>query len=157
MILSFAKPKKVMSSEDYASISADSAPPGVYSGNMSTEDRHKWKAKLVGQKSKNYRIEIRSEAPLANVVIVVCGAVPNPKKDKWGRLEWEPHVVKISSNGAMLFRQTACSDVLSDMIMAINEARRILRFLDDEPEKRKEIEKACREGRHPLEDACDTE
>lgn len=37
-ILSFQKPKKVMSDKQYASITADGAPPGVYTPNMSEED-----------------------------------------------------------------------------------------------------------------------
>lgn len=58
-ILTWEKPKRVMTTEEYNAISADSAPPGVYSGNMSQEDSYKWRAKLAGQRSGNLRVEIR--------------------------------------------------------------------------------------------------
>lgn len=57
MILSWDKPEKVMSTEEWQRISADSAPPGVYTPNMSTVDMAKWKAKYVS--GKNPRVEIR--------------------------------------------------------------------------------------------------
>lgn len=56
-ILSWDKPAKVMPREEWESISADGAPPGVYIPNMSKEDMLKWKAKKVGQ-----RVEIRKTA-----------------------------------------------------------------------------------------------
>ena len=57
MILDWNKPEKAMSIKEWKSISADGAPPGVYSPNMSEEDRLKWKAKsIVG---KDTRVEIR--------------------------------------------------------------------------------------------------
>jgi len=59
-VLNWDKPKKVMSTEDWKSISADGAPPGTYTPNMSSGDREKWKAKKVG--GKDPRIEIRKTA-----------------------------------------------------------------------------------------------
>ena len=57
MILSWDKPEKVMTTEEWQAISADSAPPGVYTPNMSEEDMRKWKARYVS--GRNPRVEIR--------------------------------------------------------------------------------------------------
>lgn len=57
-ILSWEKPPRRTSVENWKSISADGAPPGVYSPNMSQEDRLKWKAKLVGKKGGIKQVEI---------------------------------------------------------------------------------------------------
>ena len=67
-ILDFNKPKKVMSTEAWKSISADGAPPGVYTSNMSTTDMEKWKAKHI--KGNDPRIEIRKTMS-SQVLIVV--------------------------------------------------------------------------------------
>jgi hypothetical protein len=56
-ILMWEKPEKIMSVEKWKSISADGAPPGVYTPNMSKEDMLKWKAKLI--KGATPRVEIR--------------------------------------------------------------------------------------------------
>lgn len=60
-ILYWNKPKKVMSNEEWQSITADSAPPGVYTPNMSEEDSFHWKAKFVGSKKPDDEkcVEIR--------------------------------------------------------------------------------------------------
>lgn len=57
MILSWDKPEKVMTTEEWQRISADGAPPGVYTPNMSEGGMVKWKAKYVG--GRNPRVEIR--------------------------------------------------------------------------------------------------
>src|SRR5271170_6535688 len=56
-ILTWDKPKQVMTRDEYEAISADSAPPGVYTPNMSRVDTYKWRAKKVG--GRNPRVEIR--------------------------------------------------------------------------------------------------
>lgn len=61
-VLMWDKPKKAMSSADWSSLSADGAPPGVYVPNMSDEDRHRWKAKLVGQATGFPQVEIRKDS-----------------------------------------------------------------------------------------------
>jgi hypothetical protein len=66
MILSWDKPAKAMSREEWEAISADDAPPGVYTPNMSEEDKLKWKAKKIGQ-----RVEIRKTAGDAQILIKV--------------------------------------------------------------------------------------
>lgn len=56
-ILSWDKPKKAESVEEWKKRSADGAPPGVYHPNMSQEDNLKWKAKKIG--GEDPRVEIR--------------------------------------------------------------------------------------------------
>jgi len=56
-ILMWDKPKRKMSVKEWKNISADGAPAGVYTPNMSKEDMFKWKAKLIGGKVP--RVEIR--------------------------------------------------------------------------------------------------
>lgn len=56
-ILDWSRPGKVMTTEEWQAISADSAPPGVYTPNMSREDALRWKARHVG--GKHPRVEIR--------------------------------------------------------------------------------------------------
>lgn len=149
MILSFAKPKKVMSSEDYASISADSAPPGVYSGNMSQADLLRWKAKLVGSRSGNHQIEIRTTEPAANLVVIVNGAMPNVEKRKtWLQRETEPFSIKLSANGPTFYDP----NLWGRLMEAVREARQVLDLLDTE-DTRKAALKTIRAGEHPLERA----
>lgn len=56
-VLNWDKPAKKMSKEEWASISADGAPPGVYTPNMGKVDAEKWKAKYIA--GKDPRVEIR--------------------------------------------------------------------------------------------------
>ena len=56
-ILNWDKPKKKISTEEWLSISADGAPPGVYVPNMSDKDNLKWKGKVIG--GNDPRVEIR--------------------------------------------------------------------------------------------------
>jgi len=65
-VLSWEKPQKIMTTEEWKSISADCAPPGVYTPNMSEEDMFKWKAKLIGKKAKIPRVEIRKSFKKSN-------------------------------------------------------------------------------------------
>lgn len=106
-----------MSQEKWESITADNAPPGVYTPNMSDEDKLKWKAKYIGGVDK--RIEIRKVFThetkqrggyWAQVLIVV-------------RLssEGEPHVV-MSTNGKIAFSE----EDMENYFKAIKEAKLIL-------------------------------
>lgn len=56
-VLNWDKPAKKMSKEEWTSISADGAPPGVYTPNMSKEDSRRWNAKYIS--GKDPRVEIR--------------------------------------------------------------------------------------------------
>ena len=107
-ILDFNKPKKVMSTEEWKSISADGAPPGVYVSNMSTTDMEKWKAKHI--KGNDPRIEIRKTMS-SQVLIVVRISTGDNVSD-----------VKMSCNGPiyMSFEQA------QELQQAIQEAKEIL-------------------------------
>lgn len=63
-ILMWENPQKIMSTEAWKSITADGAPAGVYTPNMSKSDMLKWKAKLI--KGKNPRVEIRKTFQKSN-------------------------------------------------------------------------------------------
>ena len=121
-ILSWDKPKKKMPVEEWKKISADGAPPGVYTPNMSQEDMFKWKAKHI--KGDDERVEIRksfhwtNNKPYPNQVnysaqmlIVIRKA---PKND-------QPEVL-ISTNGKMGMTLETCFD----MNEAIKEAIEVL-------------------------------
>lgn len=61
-ILRWDVPPQAISGEEWSSISADGAPPGVYAPNMNTDWKAAWKAKMLGQRSanlENLRVEIR--------------------------------------------------------------------------------------------------
>jgi hypothetical protein len=109
-ILDFNKPKKVMSTEAWKSISADGAPPGVYTSNMSTTDMEKWKAKHI--KGSDPRIEIRKT--MSSQVLIV---VRNITGEEFGH-----EAVKITTNGPiyMSFEQA------EELQQAIQEAKEIL-------------------------------
>jgi|SRR6478609_1715623 len=66
-VLSWEKPKKVMSKDRWEEFSADGAPPGTFTPNMSSEDISRWKAKLVGQMTGFPQVEIRRDS---TVIIV---------------------------------------------------------------------------------------
>jgi len=116
-VLIWDKPKRAMKVEEWKSLSADGAPPGVYTPNMSREDMLKWKGKLV--KGEDPRVEIRKTFYFSNgkqypehvgygsqvVVTVRLQSDDNPN-------------VLISTNGkiAMSF------DDYKDLNMAIGEA-----------------------------------
>lgn len=111
MVLSWDKPQRKMSKEDWKAISADGAPPGVYTPNMSEADKAKWKAVKKGQNSGDLRVEIRKtvsgDTPekqhcYAQVLLVV-------RKDS----------VALSCNGTAVFT----ADEADEMAKAIAEAR----------------------------------
>jgi hypothetical protein len=63
-VLHWDKIPQVLSKEDWKSISACGAPPGVYHPNMSVKDMKKWKAKLISGNDK--RVEIRKSFQFHN-------------------------------------------------------------------------------------------
>jgi hypothetical protein len=141
-ILSFEKPERAVSVEEWKDRSADGAPPGVYTSNMSKVDLHRWKAKLVGIRSEAFQIEIRSGAPGANTVVVVNGGKNHPT---WHGRNTN-HEVKISANGPMWFSRTLWAQLQA----AIEEAHQILRRLDADGDERKATLEAIRQGKNPL-------
>lgn len=122
-ILMWNKPKKVMSSEEYAeSYGADGAPPGCYSGNMGTEDSYRWRAKLIKGK-EGTRVEIRK---------TVTGDDPLPGR-RYGchaqlLIVVTPEVVRISQNGPAVYNDR----VWSQLWMAVQEARTAIYKADNE-------------------------
>lgn len=121
-ILDWDKPRKVMSTEEWRTISADSAPPGVYVPNMSDDDMRKWKAKLIG--GKNPRVEIRKT--------IVGKPRPAPKRMH----SWSPTItnsaqlliivdqdsVRMSANGTIDMPMTE----FTELDIAVKEARMVL-------------------------------
>lgn len=131
-VLCWEKPERIMSVEDWKQISADGAPPGVYTPNMSEEDKLKWKATLVGKTTENPRVEIRktfrwhngknypdSESHYAQTLIVVH------KNEK-------PFVL-MSSNGKI----AASLQEMEDMHKAVKEAKETLDRLTSTSNKKK--------------------
>ena len=53
------KPQKIMTTEQWLDISADGAPPGVYTPNMSKSDMLKWKGTLKGKTTASPYVELR--------------------------------------------------------------------------------------------------
>ncbi|MFA5937554.1 MAG: hypothetical protein WC822_06790 [Candidatus Paceibacterota bacterium] len=105
-ILSWEKPKQVVSREEYESIVADSAPPGVYTPNMSKEDMMKWRAKKIGGDFP--RVEIRTSMWSQIVLIVARDG------DKHASYN-----IRLSMNGPII----ASWDKWAEFTQAIEEAR----------------------------------
>ena len=100
-ILMWDKPEKAMSVEKWKSISADSAPPGVYTPNMSKEDKYRWKAKKVG--GKYPRVEIRK---------TFTAVGDSAKKDsKWPHEHAHSEMLMVVSLGGVLRKGYHYSDV----------------------------------------------
>lgn len=104
MILRWDAPKKKLTDEAWRSISADGAPPGVYTPNMSDEDAKTWRAKKIG--GKDPRVEIRVLKGSQMLVVV------RPEG-----------YMTVSMNGPMLFTPSDWADFQS----AVEEAREVLK------------------------------
>lgn len=122
-ILSWDKPARVKSTKDWKSLSAEGAPPGVYTPNMSEADMEKWKAKLVGHKVGQPRVEIRKTAGAQILIIVSLTGTEYP--DKYGKVGGEDMNVQISANSQihMTFED------FSHLQEAVAEARKALEDL----------------------------
>lgn len=70
-ILRWDKPAKAMPTETWAEISADGAPPGVYTSNMSREDAEAWRASLSGTRKGDPCITIKTSCTRVSSVIRV--------------------------------------------------------------------------------------
>ncbi len=70
-ILVWDKPQRAMPLEQWYSITADNAPPGVYTPNMSQADAERWKAKLTGTHGRQPQVEIRKSVGACQMVVVV--------------------------------------------------------------------------------------
>lgn len=102
-LLVWDKPPQTMSKEEWSSFTADSAPPGVYTPNMSAEDRKKWRAKKVAD-----RVEVRTQCRNGTLLKLVVHTD--------GRLN-------ISANGTAVVQ-------IEDFLRAINEAQTALSSVD---------------------------
>lgn len=98
-VLRWDKPARVMSRAEYESISADGAPPGVYTPNMSGADAATWRAKKIG--GQDPRVEVRVLKG-SQVLIVV-----------------RPREVRFSMNGPAQFTDQDWKD----LSQAVSEAR----------------------------------
>ncbi len=129
-ILSWNKPEKVMTTEQWEDISADGAPPGVYVPNMSKEDQLKWKAKLTGKKFGYPQVEIRRNG----MVLIVCldkgynYKTYKAKPDAWGShiLSTKGINIHMSSNNA----QQLTFDEFEQMHLAVREAKYVLKAME---------------------------
>jgi hypothetical protein len=132
MILTWEKPKQVMSKEAWKSIEADSCVPGTYTPNMSKADQLAWKAKF---RSKLGQVEIRRDG----LVIVVSLDGYRYKtfdtgvhaRGRWGKKAPRIH---IASNNAQQF---SFAD-WGRMVEAVDEAKRLLLAFKDDPKKVKD-------------------
>ena len=126
-VLNWKKPNKVMSVESWKEISAEDAPAGVYTPNMSWDDKLKWKAKYIGGLSP--RVEIRKTTDNGTQVLIVVSLGSFPRKSHYGEKE-DSNIergsigknVRISQNGPAMYT----FDDISNMYIAIEEARRVL-------------------------------
>jgi hypothetical protein len=100
-------PKK-LSFEEWSSITADSAPPGVYQPNMTDEYMQKWKAKYIG--GENRRVEIRKTLRGVQLKFIV----------------W-PDAVNLLANGTLVFDNKD----LEEFESAIVEARNYLEAVNE--------------------------
>jgi hypothetical protein len=123
------KPKKIMSEEEWKSITADSAPAGVYTPNMSEEDKYKWKGKLI--RGKCPRVELRK----------TCRKSNNRDGGKWTSVYCQLLVVvsfkdidgmydcnvRMSMNG----KCGMSMDEFLEFNLAVDEAKAVLRTLEN--------------------------
>jgi ribosome-associated translation inhibitor RaiA len=126
-ILNWDKPKKAMSTKKWKGIVADGAPPGVYTPNMSQEDRLKWKAQYTKGRIPKVTIK-KSTINGTQVVIVVTlsGGFPVVEDPRWNpkgiERQSEKAKVRISQNGPAFYT----FQEMQDMQAAIDEAKEVL-------------------------------
>lgn len=106
-VLDFNKPEKKESIADWKKRSADGAPPGVYTPNMSHTDMLKWKAKHINAGKADAHVEIAKTFKGTQCKIVVTKQEP---------------IIQISANGKM---QMTKKDFM-DLNTAVNEAISLL-------------------------------
>lgn len=129
-VLMWEKPERIMSVEKWKEISACGQPPGVYTPNMSQEDRERWKAKLVGHKAGRPHVEIRKTIKGVQLFLLVSlgGGYKyrgfEPTKDRWGRSTVGINV-HLSLNGSAQLT----FDEWNEMRQAVEEAKAVLEEL----------------------------
>ena len=103
-ILMWEKPKKAMSTEEWANSGGfDGGPPGGYIPNMSKADRLRWKAKYIG--GKYPRVEIRKTTTNGSQLLVIVTKGGFPPKGGRETIEYnsDGKHVRFSLNGPAFF------------------------------------------------------
>lgn len=129
-VLSWGTPVRKMTTQAWQEISADGAPPGVYTPNMSDADMRAWKAKMAGQRTPG---ELRAEIRKTVSSEGTDGACAENRwaRDKGRRagahaqvllLVYADGEVRMSGNGTMAFSQAAWAE----LERAVAEARTVL-------------------------------
>lgn len=124
-ILTWDKPKKAMPVDEWKSLSADGAPPGVYIPNMSEEDAERWRAKLVGTKRGNPQVEIRKAGLRGTLALIIVSLGDGiTKGGEWFTTMTREHKTHV----AMSFNGTFCltRQEWLEMVDAVEEARHAL-------------------------------
>ncbi len=103
-----------MSVESWKSISADGAPPGTYTPNMSREDAAKWNAKLCGHRSGHPQVEIRSSRGGSQLLVIVSLEANIKYQGRTSQCN-----VRMSANGPLHFS----FDDWQNLNLAIEEAK----------------------------------
>jgi hypothetical protein len=117
-VLMWDKPARAESTEEWKARSADGAPPGVYTPNMSDTDRRAWKARLIG--GEDPRVEVRK---------TVTGTPRKSRHGSWNTTSYAQVLIVVradsvtmSANGTMEFS----NDETSELFSAVAEARAAL-------------------------------
>lgn len=137
-VLTWDKPKPIMSKADWSANQADSAPPGTYMPNMSEADRMRWKAKLVGTTKGFPQVELRRDSTV--IVLSLKGykykyydtrrSFENIEKAKKYSRNVDPSewaTIHIASAGPMQLTM----DEFKEMETAITEGLGMLRDLEE--------------------------
>lgn len=116
-VLSWGTPAKAMTTQAWQRISADGAPPGVYTPDMAEADMRAWKAKMAGQRTPGeLRVEIRKTA---------VGKGTGKRPTAYAQvllLVYADGEVRVSGNGTMAFS----GDEWREFQRAVAEARAAL-------------------------------
>lgn len=127
-ILYWAKPPRAETVEEWKSRSADGAPPGVYTPNMSVRDMQTWKATLVGKTTPTPTVEIRKSFRGVQVKVVVNksgrflkGVWKHSNGEVYRKDYAEGHIA-ISMNGTTYLTY----EDLQELTEAVSEAREVL-------------------------------
>lgn len=107
-VLDWGKPPQAQPHEEWAAYEADGAPPGTYQPNMDDAWKERWKAKLLGQRSDELRVEIRKSTSVSRAGSVQVKIIV-----------FEDGSVLMSMNGTA----SLSADDFTSMYLAVGEAR----------------------------------
>lgn len=124
MYLWFGPIEKALSTEDHQNLSADGAPPGVYTSNMTEEWKETWKGKIKGTQSGIYQVEIRKVINNVNFCATVTSA--KAKIGNTERYRLLPGSVQMSMNGTLIM---SASDWI-EFNHVVCEAQKVIEILD---------------------------